>query len=158
MKINVQRVGGQLAVFVPAILQFLVGGISLFIASKEQKSALVAHVNQLLLLKNSLPKYRDDFYDENQIRIDCEQFLFFFRLVRGVHARESDERRSRETRETRAVGSSASRLQSLARSFSCLARFAKKKRDCLWSKIGHFPVPPSLGIKTRLSAQPLMWK
>ena len=50
-------------------------------------------------------------------------------LVRGVYARESDERRSRETRETRAAGSSVSRLQSLAWSFSCLARFAKKKRD-----------------------------
>ena len=55
-------------------------------------------------------------------------------LVRGVHARASVERRSRETRETReAAPSLVSRLQSRAWSFACRGRFARrtKKRERL---------------------------
>ena len=70
-------------------------------------------------------------------------------LVRGVHARASVERCSRETRETRAAAreekfraSSVSRLQSRAFSFACLGRFArrtKKKEETARSLNGRVP-------------------
>ena len=43
-------------------------------------------------------------------KLDCEQPLFSFRLVRGVHARASVGRRSRETREARAAAREEKRV------------------------------------------------
>jgi len=74
-----------------------------------------------------------------RLRLDCEQSPFFFRFRKGVHARASVERRSRETRETRAAAreekralffraSPVSRLQSRAWSFASLGRFARRTK------------------------------
>ena len=62
--------------------------------------------------------------------VDCKQSLFFFNLLKRVHACASGEQRSRETQKTRAAAreenraSSVSCLQSRAWSFVWLARFS----------------------------------
>ena len=66
-----------------------------------------------------------------QLKVHCEQSLFFFRFSES-NAR-ARERRSRETRETRAAASPVSRHQSRAWPLR-VSRFARrtteKKRDC----------------------------
>jgi len=66
-------------------------------------------------------------------KVDCEQSIFSSDLVRGVTARASVERRSRETRETRAAARLPSRAFSQARGHllvsGVLLDGPRKKRD-----------------------------